>query len=194
MCSFGTDRRAFPYHLSAQLLVAHSTYTQLSNNPACMQDEVADDADSCSRHATAQLVRADSALARADSAKSVPGSTPSDSSSRASKQQQGALLHLQDGKSLIVKPGGSIRASFAEVQLGVLVRALSQGRIFRGRWRGGSVAVKVKLPPTPNTAALCVASCKPFAAACRLLISMKGERSCVGHPCAAAEASFLRHV
>ena len=65
-------------------------------------------------------------------------STPMGRAPSASTQ----LAWLHGDKAKLVK-SGSIRSSFSEVQLGVLVRATPQGRIFRGRWHDSPVAVKV---------------------------------------------------
>lgn len=50
---------------------------------------------------------------------------------------------LQEGKGVLLKSKLPLQETFREVELGVLVKATTSGRIFRGQWKACQVAIKV---------------------------------------------------
>ena len=52
---------------------------------------------------------------------------------------------LNEGKGMLLKGGQPIRGHFPEVELGVLLKTMTSGRVFRGTWESSPVAIKVRL-------------------------------------------------
>ena len=48
-----------------------------------------------------------------------------------------------------VLPHTSPPSTFAEITLGILIRGVPSGLLFRGTWKGQPVSVKVGPPPLP---------------------------------------------